>query len=384
MFIFDIWWNLHFNRFMYTYDDETMEPIPPKLGLGERLHIFLTHDECYVHVLEYLRRQWLAKGQQPLRKKGNGRGIHISDWILETHGRLVLNESELASQAALPAESRLRVTDARKIIYPGKNADKWWDLPQLMEQMKDAVDIFEYIHPDAVGIWAFDCSSAHEGLAPDALNVNRMNVKPGGQQTLMRNTIIPLSNPPPKPGQPDTRGLPQSLVYPIDHPDPELMGKAKGMCAVVQERTSLWDKLVEEVGCEKKVVGKCEKCKKSQIKKDAERRVAMAEAAEQEDTVTDKDLAVAEAPIIKSDSKWCCLYRVLSLQDDFINEKPMIQHYLEGRGHICIFYPKFHCEFNAIEMLWGYAKYCKLFLLFGELKLILKIQAFVQLQMESS
>ena len=77
------------------------------------------------------------------------------------------------------------MTDAHKIIYPGKNTDKWWDLPQLMEQMKDAVDVFEYIHPGAVGVWAFDCSSAHEGLSPDTLNVNRMNVNPGGKQTLM-------------------------------------------------------------------------------------------------------------------------------------------------------------------------------------------------------
>ena len=153
-----------------------------------------------------------------------------------------------------------------------------------------------------------------------------------------------------------------SLVYPIDYPDPELAGKAKGMCAVVQEWTSLWDKLVDEVGSEKKVVGKCEKCRKSQIKKDAERRVAMAEAAGQEDTVVDEDLAAAEAPVVESDSACCCLYRVLSLQEDFLNEKPMIQHYLEGRGYICVFYPKFHCEFNAIEMLWGYAKYRKLFL----------------------
>ena len=54
-----------------------------------------------------------------------------------------------------------------------------------MEQTKDVVAIFEYIHLNAVGIWAFDCSSAHEGLATNALNVNKMNVNPGGKQTLM-------------------------------------------------------------------------------------------------------------------------------------------------------------------------------------------------------
>jgi len=93
------------------------------------------------------------------------------------------------------------------------------------------------------------------------------------------------------------------------------------------------------------------------VKKDVERHVAMAEAAGQEDTIDDANLDTAEGPTIESDSKWCCLYRVISLQDDFINEKPMIQHYLEERGHVCVFYPKFHCEFNSIEMLWGYAKY---------------------------
>jgi hypothetical protein len=51
------------------------------------------------------------------------------------------------------------------------------------------------------------------------------------------------------------------------------------------------------------------------------------------------------------------------LQDDFVNEKPDIQHHLEGRGHVCIFYPKFHCEINPIEMLWGYMKYCAFSLL---------------------
>ena len=40
-----------------------------------------------------------------------------------------------------------------------------------------------------------------------------------------------------------------------------------------------------------------------------------------------------------------------------MNEKPMIQHYIESRGHICMFLPKFHCELNPIEMLWGFMKY---------------------------
>jgi len=61
-------------------------------------------------------------------------------------------------------------------MYPRKNHDGWWDLKQLMDQTKNTLDIFEYLHPDKVGVWLFNCSLAHKGLAADTLNVNNMNV----------------------------------------------------------------------------------------------------------------------------------------------------------------------------------------------------------------
>jgi hypothetical protein len=152
------------------------------------------------------------------------------------------------------------------------------------------------------------------------------------------------------------------MVYPDSHPDPQLAGKPKGMKAVLQERESVWDELVDK--CGGKVVGKCKDCQKSDMKKDAERRVAAAEAMGQEDTLTEKDIAQADEDVDVPANNWCCMHRVLTLQDDFANEKPRIQHYLEGRGHVCMFLPKFHCELNPIELLWGYAKYRKSFQLF--------------------
>ena len=149
------------------------------------------------------------------------------------------------------------------------------------------------------------------------------------------------------------------MGFALDHPDTALAGKAKGMLAVVKERKSVYDMLLGAVGGEKKVFGKCAQCRKSAAKKDAERRIALAEMAGQEDSLDDAILDEASAIIEEPQNRWCCLYRVISSQDDFMNEKPEIQHYLEGRGHICMFYPKFHCEINPIEMLWGYMKYCK-------------------------
>ncbi|KZT32519.1 hypothetical protein SISSUDRAFT_1072510 [Sistotremastrum suecicum HHB10207 ss-3] len=38
-------------------------------------------------------------------------------------------------------------------------------------------------------------------------------------------------------------------------------------------------------------------------------------------------------------------------------QKTALQELVESRGHLCIFYPKYHCELNFIEMVWGRAKY---------------------------
>lgn len=38
-----------------------------------------------------------------------------------------------------------------------------------------------------------------------------------------------------------------------------------------------------------------------------------------------------ELDIIESKNDWCCMYHILSLQEDFANEKSMLQHYIEGR-----------------------------------------------------
>jgi hypothetical protein len=55
-----------------------------------------------------------------------------------------------------------------------------------------------------------------------------------------------------------------------------------------------------------------------------------AEAMGQEDTLEEADLMQADEPDAPERDAWCCMHQVLSLQEDFANEKPMLQHYLEG------------------------------------------------------
>jgi len=45
----------------------------------------------------------------------------------------------------------------------------------------------------------------------------------------------------------------------------------------------------------------------------------------------------------------CCMKQLLKLQPDFEEQHLLVQEVIEETGHLSIFLPKFHCEFNFIE-----------------------------------
>lgn len=46
----------------------------------------------------------------------------------------------------------------------------------------------------------------------------------------------------------------------------------------------------------------------------------------------------------------------LSKFPDFATQETMVEQKVRERGHICKFFPIFHCELNAIERCWRHAK----------------------------
>jgi len=141
---------------MATYDDVTLNRCPPVLCPGDKEHVLVMQDESIFHTNESQRRAWLAQDQQPIRLKGNGCAIHVSDFISETIGRLKLSDNQIADQLNRPKGHCLPAFEARKVTYPGKGFDPWWDLPQLIKQVKIAIKIFDYTHPNCVAIFTFD------------------------------------------------------------------------------------------------------------------------------------------------------------------------------------------------------------------------------------
>lgn len=183
------------------------------------------------------------------------------------------------------------IADARQIIYPGSKGDAWWDTEQLIVQIRKAVKIHNDLHPGVTALFIFDQSSAHASLAPGALRAFDMNKSNGGKQRKQNDTVIPDTN-----------------------PTPVQRGKVQKMTTAKGEAKGLHDVLVERGFDVSKLRAKC-------------------------------------APVCPLENTGCCMARLLSQQDDFLNQPSMLETVITEAGHECIFLPKFHCELNPIEMV---------------------------------
>src|SRR5688500_19259309 len=106
--------------------NECETQVNPKLKDGEHLHILVTYDETTFQSNDGQKSGWRPKNEQPLRKKGQGRTIHVSDFLTDTIGRLKLNEKDVDN--TIPNETCIT-------INPGKNFDGWWNIDQLIDQL---------------------------------------------------------------------------------------------------------------------------------------------------------------------------------------------------------------------------------------------------------
>ncbi|RIA99536.1 hypothetical protein C1645_811341 [Glomus cerebriforme] len=137
---------LIYEMFMSTFEGENIEQKDPILLPNEKLHIFITHDECLFYANDDRPIVWAPIGEPPLRKKGQGKSIMVSDFLLEINGRLKLNENEILLYPEIPIE-------ARKFLKPGKNEEGWWTAEHLLDQVINyAIPIFEAKYPNAIGM----------------------------------------------------------------------------------------------------------------------------------------------------------------------------------------------------------------------------------------
>ena len=129
-----------------------------------------------------------SEGRENDETKKQGAGIMVSDFIDEHNGFLALTDVEYKTAKASDPNIRKY---AREFLEYGESKEGYWTRDKFIAQMQRAVKIAEIKYPKEDGwrhVWVFDHSSCHAAMANDALDVNKMNVKPGGQQRIMRDT----------------------------------------------------------------------------------------------------------------------------------------------------------------------------------------------------
>ena len=162
-------------------------PVEPFIGPQRRNAVLIFHDESTFHSNEDQGWMWAEEGKQPIRPKGLGRGIMVSDFVDEFNGLLELTEEEFERGKLVYPNLKKK---ARVLLKYGAESEGYWNSEKFIKQVEDVIKIVDIKYPKHYYdvFWFFDHSSGHTAFAEDALNVNRMNVHPGGAQPRMRDT----------------------------------------------------------------------------------------------------------------------------------------------------------------------------------------------------
>jgi hypothetical protein len=192
------------------------------------------------------------------------------------------------------------------LFKAGKDRDRYFDCNDLMKQVDNAIDIFERrTNGFATALFLFDNAPSHQKQPNNAFLSHYMpkglhkTWRPHKDGPQMRAAINSLN------------GEMQELYWPDDHST--MPGWFKCMEQIIWER-GLWPMQGLHAECE--------------------------------------GFKCAPGETI------CCCQRLLYNQPDFVLQKSQLEEYITSRGHICNFYPKYHCKLNFIEQYWGAVTFC--------------------------
>lgn len=224
-----------------------------------RLVLHIGQDESVYKANSFSFRVWQEKDRPHLRPKGNGTGVMVSAFVSRVFGfnprltgeqfEAINKNRESASYADADAAEfkygkgnthKPALTESPFIRYlkHGQSREGWWDYNHQILQMEDVADALHVLYPDCDVSMEVDNSSGHGKGKVDGLNVVGMTAKWGGEQTIMRATVITehcLGN---NPGDPATRlkvGDCQYMVFRQGDPPPQFDKSAQPLDFVTGE-----------------------------------------------------------------------------------------------------------------------------------------------------
>ncbi|KAF9502066.1 hypothetical protein BDN71DRAFT_1500217 [Pleurotus eryngii] len=189
--------------------------------------VMLAHDEMTAQSNNSKGASWVYDQEQPLKKKGVGRGLHQSDVICSTYGWL---------------------PEASQTLEYGKNYDGYWNGELFVKQLVERIiPAFEKYHGAGYkALILVDNSQGHSAYAADALLTSQMNMRPGGKQARLHDGWYIKNDYPDQP-----KGIKQVLLERGLWPNKGLVMQCKSTCEPdFKEQRSLVQEVIEAAGHE--------------------------------------------------------------------------------------------------------------------------------------
>ena len=123
-----------------------------------------------------------GKGKLPIKPKGKGSSIMVSEFIEEKDGYLALSDEQYELEVGSGGGVE---KSAHVLLDIGENNEGYWTRELFMEHIAKAVPIAEVKYPPSqqyCHIWCFHHSCNHTSFAEDALIASKMNKGSGEKQ----------------------------------------------------------------------------------------------------------------------------------------------------------------------------------------------------------
>ena len=270
-----------------------------------------------------------------MKHKGEGQGMMVSGNLVHNIGfptctqdqiklaedrrqtRIAANTDPNVKEVFRPIDKLYQDADGLfwlfHIFEYGKNKEGYWTADKMLEHMADVLDVLAIVYPLCMPVCLFDWSSCHDCLEAGAAAVSKMNVGVGGSRKgeplpEMNRIQLLADTPNIKKGEWQELTFQPGDGEPFFEPRKEnYVGMVKGM------RQILWERGLFKVGMTK-------------------------------DGGKSKDPAMS-------------MQHVLSEQPDFKAVPSSLEILVKRLGGASLMLPKYHCELNPIELVWGLSKH---------------------------
>ncbi|CAN0216615.1 unnamed protein product, partial [Ascophyllum nodosum] len=304
--------------------------------------------------------EWVIRGTRGLRKKSEGPREMVSAFQDERHGfGLPVADDQLKAindKRKKNGKAPLKRSPGLRFLVVGKNKDGFWGYDQFKEQIEDVLDVLEHLDDGMQMVIEGDHSSGHAKQREDGLHVSDMNVKYGGKQKKLRDTVMTKECFGPEEakmyfanGKWSTNSSEGAVVI-----DLKLMVGARSKLARLR-RVHLLPFTIERLRAKTRKLRPRLRAKKKRA-----RAREVAQASRRLEEVTTPLAELQQNPRIRStkvaDEK--NIDKVLQTLPDFKTERTALQHVVESRGHILLLSPNCHPEVTGvgIEYTWGFSK----------------------------